>query len=188
MKSRRRAWYRSENLYTRLSRTVRDAAKSVEQESRAHARGRRDRTGQQHHPADSDPLIHLVRNAVAHGIERDGERYDLGKSDTGSVAVRAYHRGNHIYIEVEDDGRGPGLRQDPQDRYRNGLGPPADAAAELGERDLLDFISILDSPPRRARLSLPAAELGSTLSAPTWRSSTAKLKLKPKKDMAAGSR
>ncbi len=54
----------------------------------------------------ADPLLHLVRNAVAHGIERADERYEAGKSDQGNIAVRAYHKGNHIYIEVEDDGRG----------------------------------------------------------------------------------
>ena len=54
----------------------------------------------------ADPLLHLVRNAVAHGIERAEERYNAGKPDSGNIAVRAYHRGNHIFIEVEDDGRG----------------------------------------------------------------------------------
>ena len=51
-------------------------------------------------------MIHLVRNAVAHGVEDRYARQRAGKSEKGRISVRAYHRGNHIFIEVEDDGRG----------------------------------------------------------------------------------
>ena len=54
----------------------------------------------------SDPLVHLVRNSVAHGIELPEGRREADKSEVGRVTLRAYHRGNHIYIEVEDDGVG----------------------------------------------------------------------------------
>ncbi len=55
----------------------------------------------------SDPLVHLVRNAVDHGLE-DGPviRKEAGKSETGLVNLRAFHRGGNIYIEISDDGRG----------------------------------------------------------------------------------
>ena len=94
------------NLYTRLSRTVRDAAKAVNKKVELTLAGAETELDNNIIQQISDPLIHLVRNAVAHGLERDEERYEQGKSDSGNVAVRAYHRGNHIYIEVEDDGRG----------------------------------------------------------------------------------
>jgi chemotaxis protein histidine kinase CheA/ActR/RegA family two-component response regulator len=94
------------NLYTRLSRTVRDASKAVGKRVELVLEGAETELDNNIIQQISDPLIHLVRNAVAHGIERDEERYESGKSDVGTVTVRAYHRGNHIFVEVEDDGRG----------------------------------------------------------------------------------
>lgn len=54
----------------------------------------------------SDPLLHMIRNAIDHGIEPIPERAAVGKPDTGTVALNAYQQGNHVVIEVEDDGRG----------------------------------------------------------------------------------
>lgn len=53
-----------------------------------------------------DPLVHLIRNALDHGIESPEERLAAGKPETGSVELRAYHSGNHVFIEIEDDGAG----------------------------------------------------------------------------------
>ncbi|MBU8871157.1 MAG: Hpt domain-containing protein, partial [Gemmatimonadales bacterium] len=54
-----------------------------------------------------DPLVHMVRNSVDHGIEPDpADRVKLGKSETGRVSLRAFHKGGNICIEIEDDGRG----------------------------------------------------------------------------------
>jgi len=55
----------------------------------------------------ADPLIHIIRNALDHGLESDEqERLNAGKSKTGIVQLRAYHQGGNIVIEVKDDGRG----------------------------------------------------------------------------------
>ncbi len=54
----------------------------------------------------SDPLVHLVRNAVDHGIEAPSERRAAGKPETGQVALNAFHQGDSIVIEIRDDGRG----------------------------------------------------------------------------------
>ena len=54
----------------------------------------------------NDPLVHLIRNSLDHGIEMPGERIAAGKSDTGVIELKAYHRGGHIVIEIIDDGRG----------------------------------------------------------------------------------
>ncbi|WP_071459463.1 chemotaxis protein CheA [Bacillus massilinigeriensis] len=53
-----------------------------------------------------DPLVHLLRNSVDHGIETPKERIQKGKKEEGSVVLRAYHSGNHVFIEIEDDGAG----------------------------------------------------------------------------------
>jgi chemotaxis protein histidine kinase CheA/CheY-like chemotaxis protein len=94
------------NLYTRISRAVRDSAKAAGKRVELVLAGAETELDNNIVQQIADPLVHLVRNAVAHGIERAEERYNSGKSDSGTLAIRAYHRGNHIFIEVEDDGRG----------------------------------------------------------------------------------
>jgi chemosensory pili system protein ChpA (sensor histidine kinase/response regulator) len=142
------------NLYTRLSRTVRDAAKAVNKKVELTLAGAETELDNNIIQQISDPLIHLVRNAVAHGLERDEERYEQGKSDSGNVAVRAYHRGNHIYIEVEDDGRGIDYEKVRKTAVDHGL-ISQESAAELNERDLLDllFQPGFSTAPRKTELA-----------------------------------
>jgi chemosensory pili system protein ChpA (sensor histidine kinase/response regulator) len=94
------------NLHTRLSRTVRDAAKATGKPVDLIFEGSETELDNNIIQQISDPLIHLVRNAVAHGIEEPDIRRLAGKASKGRVTLRAYHRGNHIFIEVEDDGGG----------------------------------------------------------------------------------
>jgi chemosensory pili system protein ChpA (sensor histidine kinase/response regulator) len=142
------------NLYTRLSRTVRDAAKAANKKVELTLAGAETELDNNIIQQISDPLIHLVRNAVAHGLERDEERYEQGKSDSGNVAVRAYHRGNHIYIEVEDDGRGIDYEKVRKTAVENGM-VAAETAPELGERELLDlmFQPGFSTAPRKTELA-----------------------------------
>src|SRR5690625_3779842 len=53
-----------------------------------------------------DPLVHLIRNAVDHGIETPEERVRQGKPEQGTITLKAYHSGNHVFIEIFDDGAG----------------------------------------------------------------------------------
>jgi len=142
------------NLYTRISRTVRDAAKAAGKKVELTLAGDETELDNNIIQQISDPLIHLVRNAVAHGIERETERYDAGKSDHGNLAVRAYHRGNHIYIEVEDDGRGIDYERVRKAAVENGL-VRAEAANELADRDLLEFLFHpgFSTAPRKTELA-----------------------------------
>ncbi|MBZ5522135.1 MAG: response regulator [Acidobacteriia bacterium] len=142
------------NLYTRISRTVRDAGKATKKRVEINLSGAETELDNNIIQQISDPLLHLVRNAVAHGIEREEERYLTGKSDHGNIAVRAYHRGNHIYIEVEDDGRGIDFDRVRQTAVENGL-VGTDSAAELTERDLLDlmFRPGFSTAPRKTELA-----------------------------------
>ena len=68
-----------------------------------------------------DPLVHLVRNSVDHGIEPPEEREAAGKPREGTVTLDAFHRGNSIVIEVRDDGKGPGRRPHPPQGLEKGL-------------------------------------------------------------------
>ncbi|NOQ63242.1 MAG: hypothetical protein GQ582_01865 [Methyloprofundus sp.] len=54
----------------------------------------------------SDPIIHMIRNAIGHGLETPEQRRESGKPETGTLTLEAYHESNHIVIEVRDDGRG----------------------------------------------------------------------------------
>ena len=127
------------NLYTRLSRTVRDAVKATGKPVELLLEGAETELDNNIIQHISDPLIHLVRNAVAHGIERTDVRRETGKREKGQIAVRAYHRGNHIFIEVEDDGRGIDYERVRQRVVDSGAMSPV-AAAELSERELREFL------------------------------------------------
>ena len=127
------------NLYTRLSRTVRDAAKATGKPVELSLEGAETELDNNIIQHISDPLIHLVRNAVAHGLEEASARIEAGKSEKGRITVRAYHRGNHIFIEVEDDGRGIDYEKVRQSVIESGAMSPV-AAAELSERELREFL------------------------------------------------
>ncbi|HXO00325.1 MAG TPA: response regulator [Candidatus Acidoferrales bacterium] len=127
------------NLYTRLSRTVRDASKAAGKPVELSLEGAETELDNNIIQHISDPLIHLVRNAVAHGLEDPGVRQQRGKSEKGRVEVRAYHRGNHIFIEVEDDGRGIDYDGVRSRVIESGAMSPL-AAAELSERELREFL------------------------------------------------
>ena len=127
------------NLYTRLSRTVRDAAKAAGKEVNLVLEGADTELDNNIIEQISDPLIHVVRNAVAHGIEDASERRERGKNPQGQVTVRAYHRGNHIFIEVEDDGNGIDSEKIRAHALEAGFISP-DQARQMSERDLRNLL------------------------------------------------
>jgi chemosensory pili system protein ChpA (sensor histidine kinase/response regulator) len=127
------------NLYTRLSRTVRDASNATAKPVELSLEGAETELDNNIIQHISDPLIHLVRNAVAHGIESAGARRAAGKPEKGRISVRAYHRGNHIYIEVEDDGRGIDYDGVRRHLIESASVSPV-AAAELSDRELREFL------------------------------------------------
>jgi chemosensory pili system protein ChpA (sensor histidine kinase/response regulator) len=127
------------NLYTRLTRTVRDASKAAGKPVHLALEGAETELDNNIVQQISDPLVHLVRNAVAHGIENAETRVAAGKPEQGRIQIRAYHRGNHICIEVEDDGRGIDYEQARRSAEIAGLLSPAQAAA-LSDREVRDLI------------------------------------------------
>ena len=126
-------------LYSRLSRAVRDAAKSAGKHVDLDLSGSETELDNNIIQQISDPLVHLVRNSVAHGIERPEDRVASSKPELGKVSLRAYHRGNHIYIEVEDDGRGIDYERVKQSAIERGL-VSAETADRLTERDLREML------------------------------------------------
>ncbi len=95
------------DTFEKMKRVVRDASKKVGKEIEFTIEGEETEVDKTMVDHLSDPLIHIVRNAIDHGIEPTGhERLDAGKSPKGHVSLRAFHKGGNIGIEVRDDGRG----------------------------------------------------------------------------------
>lgn len=85
----------------------------------------------------SDPLMHLIRNAVDHGIESTEERVRAGKDEKGTVTLSSYQKGNHVVIEVEDDGRGIDLERVKRKALGKGI---IDSVEGISDRDAMDLI------------------------------------------------
>ena len=95
-----------EQLFRRFPRLVRDVSKACGKEVRLEIRG--EDTGLDKSILDvlGEPLAHVLRNAVDHGIESPAQRVAAGKPECGTLVLNAYHQGNQMVIEVSDDGRG----------------------------------------------------------------------------------
>lgn len=86
-----------------------------------------------------DPLVHLIRNSMDHGLEGREERLATGKPPTGKVWLRAYHKGNSVAIEVEDDGRGIDPAKMRKVAVKKGL-MNEEEAARLDDREAIELI------------------------------------------------
>jgi two-component system chemotaxis sensor kinase CheA len=95
-----------ESVFNRFPRMVRDLAKSLDKKVDLVITGAETELDRTVIDEIGDPLVHLIRNAVDHGIESVGDRIKLGKPEIGTVHLRAFHSGNHVFIEIEEDGKG----------------------------------------------------------------------------------
>ncbi|MFN4217615.1 MAG: chemotaxis protein CheA, partial [Brevinematales bacterium] len=86
-----------------------------------------------------DPLIHILRNSIDHGIEVPEERVAKGKPKKGKILIRAFHEGENVYIEVSDDGRGIDVERVKQKAVEKGL-LSASAAENLSPKEALALI------------------------------------------------
>lgn len=86
-----------------------------------------------------DPILHLIRNAVDHGQETPEERIAAGKSEVGKVWLRAFHEGNSVMIEVEDDGRGIDPEKVKKKAIEKGLITPEEAE-KMDDREAIELI------------------------------------------------
>jgi two-component system chemotaxis sensor kinase CheA len=93
-------------IFTRLSQVVRNYAREAGKEIELEMRGEETELDKLMIEDLADPLMHLIRNAIDHGIEPPDLRKQLGKSEKGNVTLTAFPKGNHVVITVEDDGAG----------------------------------------------------------------------------------
>lgn len=92
--------------FQKMARLVRDAAAGLGKEIRLVLEGEETELDRTVVEEIGDPLVHMIRNAIDHGIEAPDAREAAGKSPEGTVTLRASHRGGHVVIEISDDGRG----------------------------------------------------------------------------------
>lgn len=95
-----------DTVFSRFPRMIRDLAKSLDKKIDFIIAGADTELDRTVIDEIGDPLVHLLRNSADHGIETAEERIAAGKPETGTIHLRAYHSGNHVFIEVEEDGRG----------------------------------------------------------------------------------
>jgi two-component system chemotaxis sensor kinase CheA len=126
-------------VWNKFPRIVRDLAKSVGKNVVLRMEGKETDLDRTIIEAIKDPLTHIVRNSIDHGIESEEERVRRGKSPQGTLGMRAFHEGGQVIIEIADDGGGI----DPERIKAKAVSKQlitADQAARMGERELLNLI------------------------------------------------
>jgi two-component system chemotaxis sensor kinase CheA len=128
-----------DQLFRRFPRMVRDVSRQCGREVEVDISGQDTDLDKGILDAIGEPLTHLVRNAVSHGIEPAEERSKLGKPSHGTIRLNAYHHGNQVVVEVIDDGRGIDAQKIRAKAIELGMTTPEEAA-RLSEAEILEFI------------------------------------------------
>jgi two-component system, chemotaxis family, sensor kinase CheA len=128
-----------EQLFRRFPRVVRDVAKQCGKDVALEIAGKNTDLDKSILDALAEPLMHLIRNAVDHGIESADQRVAAGKPARGTLYLNAYHQGTQVVIEVRDDGEGIDLRRVRAQAVQNGLLKPEEAE-RISDQDALNLI------------------------------------------------
>jgi two-component system chemotaxis sensor kinase CheA len=128
-----------DNVWNKLPRVVRDLSISLGKQVRVEMEGRDTELDKTILEAVKDPLTHLVRNSVDHGIEAPKERRAAGKSPEGQLLLRAFHEGGQVIIEITDDGAGIDPEKLRNQAVSRGM-ITRDAATAMGDREALHLI------------------------------------------------
>jgi two-component system, chemotaxis family, sensor kinase CheA len=128
-----------DQLFRRFPRMVRDLSRQCQREVELVVSGQDTDLDKGILDAIAEPLTHLVRNAISHGIESAEERRKQGKPAQGTVRLNAFHQGNQVVVEVSDDGRGIDVHKIRAKAIELGL-TTAEEAAKLNENEALNFI------------------------------------------------
>jgi len=127
------------NIWGKFPRTVRDVALSCGKQVRIEMSGKETELDKTLIEAIKDPLTHLVRNAVDHGIEAPAARKAVGKDPEGRLFLHAYHEGGQVNIEISDDGAGLNQEKIRNKAIQKGL-ITADQTARMTEREIVNLI------------------------------------------------
>jgi two-component system chemotaxis sensor kinase CheA len=126
-------------VFNKLARIVRQAARERDKQVRLVVTGASTEVDKLIVEELTDPLMHLVRNAIDHGIERVDERTRAAKPAEGTLALNAYHKGSNVVIEVEDDGGGMDTNRLRETAVSRGLLSP-DVSQELSRQEVLNLV------------------------------------------------
>lgn len=126
-------------LFNRFKRVVRDISLELKKKVNLEIHGEKTELDKRMIDELGDPLVHLVRNAIDHGLEQADVRVRRGKPETGTLRLEAAHSGNNVFIYVRDDGGGIDAEKIRQRIVARNLVSET-GAAELTERELVDFI------------------------------------------------
>jgi two-component system chemotaxis sensor kinase CheA len=124
-------------IFSRLAQVIRRYSREIEKEIDLMVYGEDTELDKSLAEEIVDPLMHLVRNSIDHGLEPAEERTMKGKKGHGSIVLKAFQKGSHVVIEVIDDGRGIDVEKVRKKAIEKGLLEPD---ANLEEREIIDFI------------------------------------------------
>jgi chemotaxis protein histidine kinase CheA len=127
------------NIWSKFPRSVRDVALSCGKRVRIEMEGKETELDKTIIEAIKDPLTHLVRNSVDHGIESPEARTAAGKNSEGLLFLRAFHEGGQVNIEITDDGSGLDYEKIRSKAIQKGM-ITADQAARMTEREITNLI------------------------------------------------
>ena len=127
------------NVWNKFPRVVRDLALACGKQVRVDLEGSETELDRTIIEAIKDPLTHLVRNAVDHGIELPPERLRQGKPASGCLRMRAFHESGQVNIEISDDGAGLNVERITRSALDRGL-LSREQAARMGDHDLMQLI------------------------------------------------
>ncbi|MCX8041144.1 MAG: chemotaxis protein CheW [Thermodesulfobacteriaceae bacterium] len=126
-------------VFNKFPRIVRDLSRALNKKVNLHLEGTDTELDRSLIEAIKDPLTHLIRNAIDHGIETSDERVFLGKSPEGNLVLRAFHEGGQVIIEVEDDGKGIDIEKIRKKAVEKGF-MSFEEAQMASEKELLSLI------------------------------------------------
>lgn len=128
-----------ETVFNRFPKMVRQLARDLDKKINLEIIGAETELDRTVIDEIGDPLVHLIRNALDHGVESPTERLAKGKPEEGTVTLRAYHSGNHVFIELEDDGAGINKQRVLQKALERGI-VTEEIAATLTDRQISELI------------------------------------------------
>ncbi len=128
-----------EQVFNRFPRMVRDLAKELNKKVNLEIFGAETELDRTVIDEIGDPLVHLLRNSIDHGIESPAERRKAGKPEEGTVQLKAYHSGNHVFIEVRDDGAGINKDKVLKKAIERGIVNPANADS-LSDKQIYELL------------------------------------------------
>lgn len=124
-----------ESVFNRFPRMIRDIAKTLDKKIDLVISGAETELDRTVIDEIGDPLVHLLRNSCDHGIESVSARLAAGKPETGTIKLRAFHSGNHVFIEIEDDGAGINREKVVQKAISKGI-VSQDRARQLTDNEI----------------------------------------------------